>query len=79
MLLCRGRDKLCVCVWERERDTHTHTHTHTRQRIENTQEEVYINKGDESTYYKVGEGALYSQPLSSLTTRHMSHAECGSS
>ena len=54
-----------MCERERERDTHKVYNT------ENTQANV-LRKEKDSTYFtRWEEGALYSHPLSSLSTRHI--------
>ena len=54
---------VCMCVCERERDK--------LYDIENTQVEWVLTKEENSTTYRWEEGALYSHPLSSLSTRHI--------
>ena len=58
--------RVCMYVSERERDRDTRCMT---QRIRKL---MYIDKGEDSTYFtRWEEGALYSHPLSSLSTRHI--------
>ena len=65
---------ICVCVRMCERESERDT----RQRMEILKMCILQNENDQHIT-KWEEGALYSHPLSSLTTRHMSHGECGSS
>ena len=57
---------MCVCVCERERDRDTRCMT---QRIHKL---MYIDKGEiPNCFTRWEKGALYSRPLSSLSTRHI--------
>ena len=75
-ILCSGRDymnvRVCMYVCERERDRDTRCMT---QRIRKL---MYIDKGERLNYFtRREEGALYSHPLSSLSTR-LWRVSCGS-
>ena len=58
--------RVCMYVCERERDRDTRCMT---QRI---RKPMYIDKGERLNYFtRWEEGALYSHPLFSLSTRHI--------
>ena len=67
---------VCVCVCERERER---VETQGIRHREYASRNVYRQRRKTQHVTKWEEGALYSHPLSSLTTRHMKHGECGSS
>ena len=69
--LCVAEDKECGCVYVREREGENRD---TRCRdTENAQDlEMYIHKGEKTQLLtRWEEDALYSHPLSSLSTRHI--------
>ena len=68
MILCSGIDKKCVCVGERERESRDTRSVDTEN---NSSRDVYSQRRKTRHYTRWEEGALYSHPLSSLTTRHI--------
>ena len=58
-----------VCVRERVRETQDREWKYS----------VILQKENDQHFTRWEQSALYSHPLSSITTRHMKHGECGSS